>query len=335
MSIHRRITEPVRAPVRRNIEHYSHFFEELIHAVKNDLAGRLDDVDEGVDHLNGSVSTVSDQLAMQAASLRTLASEIERLRDVADHPSLKQLIGAPLSQIDGLASAFLNYAAAWNGPLADAGLFINNPYLVEWGQGQAHVRLVNERIIEQPFVYAAVADLPRRSRLLDIGGGESIVGLALASLGYQVTVIEPRGYPFEHPNLTVFEGPIEEFETGEPFDAVILLSTIEHLGIGHYADGTEQNATADLEAMKIVAELTAPEGRLILTVPYGPAEVTDLERIYDRDGLLRLLDGWTISNVAIGRGVDDVTWEVESSELGEPAGSHRVAMLVATLAEKR
>jgi SAM-dependent methyltransferase len=338
MSIQRRITEPVRGPVRRNLDHYRRFFEDLIHAVKAELASRLDRIGRDVDHVKGSVSTVSDQLAMQAASIRTLTSEVERLQELTEQLApggsgsrrLQQLVGAPLAEIDGPASSFLNYASAWNGPLAEVGLFINDPYLVEWREGGANVRLVNERIIEQPFVYSAVADLPLGSRMLDIGGGESIVALALASLGHQVTVVEPRGYPFKHPNLTVFEGPIEKFESTGPFDAVILLSTIEHLGIGHYDDGTDRSASADLEAMKIVAELAAPGGRLVLTVPYGPAEVTELERIYDRDGLLRLLDGWKIANVAIGRAVDDVTWEVESTELGEPAGPHRVAMLVAT-----
>jgi hypothetical protein len=355
MSIQRRITEPVRGPVRRNIEQYRNFFETLIHAVKNELVGRFDRVDRGVDHLNGSVGTLSDQLAMQAATLRTLAAEVERLQAMTEQldaasgevlagveraatttatTHLQQLIGAPLARIDGPAASFLNYAGAWDGPLSDVGLFINDPYLIEWREGGAHVRLVNERIIEQPFVYSAVSDMPLGSRILDIGGGESIIGLALASLGHQVTVIEPRGYPFKHPNLTVYEGPVEEFETGQPFDAVILLSTIEHLGIGHYADGTAINPSADLEAMEVVARLTAPDGRLVMTVPYGPAEVTELERIYDREGLMRLLDGWDIANVAVGREVDDVTWEVEATELVDPAGAPRVAMLVATMAER-
>ena len=210
-------------------------------------------------------------------------------------------------------------------------MFINHPYLVEWQEGGAFVRLVNERIMEQPFVFAALADLPTGSRVLDIGGGESTVGLAVASLGHAVTVIEPRGYPFEHPNLTVYDGPLETFETDDPFDAVVLLSTIEHLGIGHYADGTDEDASADVSAMKIVRDLTAPGGRLVLTTPYGPSGVTELERIYDQDDLEVLLDGWQIHRVTVGRQVDERTWTVEADGLTDHRGDKCVAMVVATL----
>lgn len=363
------MAEPVRAPLRRVVSNYSNKFEGLIHAVKNELVERFDRVDDRVESLdqvaNAGQNTISDQLALHATALRRIESELARLHELADHlgsvsetalnevtdardevratrkelvekisavaptARLQDLTGARLADIDGPASGFLNHASSWNGPLSDAGLFINHPYLVEWGEGSAKVRLVNERIIEQPFVFAALADLPLGSRVVDIGGGESTIALALASLGHHVTVVEPRGYPFQHPNLSVFEGPIEEFKPEQPFDAVVLLSTIEHLGIGHYADGTKVNLDADIEAMQVVAGITAPGGRLVLTTPYGPAEVTDLERIYDQDGLMRLVEGWEIAYVAVGCEKDEVTWEVEATELAEPVDANQVAMLVA------
>ena len=206
--------------------------------------------------------------------------------------------------------------------------------VIEWQEGQARVGAVNERIIEQPFVFAAVADLAPGARILDIGGGESTVSFSLASAGYHVTVIEPAGYPFEHPNLAVFEKPLEQFDTVEPYDAVIALSSIEHFGIGHYDfEGSAEadiDAEADIAAVAASADLLGPDGRLVLTVPYGPAEVTDVERIYDRDGILRLLDGWMIHHVSVGRRVDDRTWELEATELIEPKEPGRVAMVVAT-----
>ena len=318
--------------MRRNIEQYRNLFEHLIHAVKNELAAKVDKVDVEVTEQGSLVRTISDQLGMQASLIHTLSASVEELQDqmaaLRSSPRAKELGWPGLAEITDAQAAFLNHVSAWNGPAAEAGLFVNHPYLVEWKKGTAFVRLVNERILEQPFVFSAVADLPLGSRVLDIGGGESIVALALASIGYQTTVIEPRGYPFSHPNLTVYDGPLEDF-SDEPFQAVISLSTIEHLGIGHYADGTPINPSADKSAVKQISQLIAPGGRFVLTAPYGPAQVTELQRIYDRTTLLDLLEGWKIVHLAIGRQIDETTWSIESTELVDPTGDNQVVMLVA------
>jgi hypothetical protein len=148
-----------------------------------------------------------------------------------------------------------------------------------------------------------------------------------------VTVIEPQGYPFRHPGLTVNTRPLEEFRPEAPFDAVVLLSAIEHFGIGHYAGGPEPSLDADVEAVAVVAGLLSPGGRLVLTTPYGPAAINDLERTYDRAGIERLLDGWDIQDVTVARRSDRRTWELEADKLIDPPGTGRVVMLVATPAD--
>ena len=86
MSVIRWASEPVRAPGRRVINHYHRFFEDLIHAVKIELVERLDTLDDRVETLDdmvtGSHQVIADQLAMQAASLRSIQTEIERLQDL-------------------------------------------------------------------------------------------------------------------------------------------------------------------------------------------------------------------------------------------------------------
>jgi len=350
------------------VRRYRSGLENLIHAVNHEMVGKFNHMDFRMDEVSGTLvsshNAISDQLALQgarlmameqtvrqvqaeadalAAELSAVRSEIgfarkdivERIAQVAPSVRLRELTGARLDAIDAGASAFLNYAASHQGPLADAGLWVNTPVTVEWQEGGARLGSVNERILEQPFVFAALGDLAPGTRVLDVGGAESTVALSLASLGYRVTVAEPQGYPFRHPNLTVHQGPVGTLAPEAPFDAVVLLSAIEHFGLGHYGrDGDAGGGTdADVVAIGQVARMLAPGGRLVLTTPYGPAAVNDLERTYDRQGVMRLLQGWRIHYAAVGRRVDDVTWELEATELIEPPGPGRVVMIVASRSE--
>lgn len=87
MSVVRRATEPARVPVRRVVSHYRTFFEELIHAVKNEIVERLDRIDDRLDEFEEVVErrhdTLADQMTVQAAALRAMETEIERLQDLA------------------------------------------------------------------------------------------------------------------------------------------------------------------------------------------------------------------------------------------------------------
>ena len=370
MSILRRAARPVRGPVGQVVRRYRAGLVHLIQTVNHEMVGKFNHMDFRMDEVSGTLvsshNAISDQLALQgarlmameqtvrqvqaesealAAELSAMRSEIgfarkdivERIAQVAPSVRLRELTGARLDAIDAGASAFLNYAGSHQGPLADAGLWVNTPITVEWQEGGARLGSVNERILEQPFVFAALGDLAPGTRVLDVGGAESTVALSLASLGYRVTVAEPQGYPFRHPNLTVHQGPIETLAPEAPFEAVVLLSAIEHFGLGHYPGaapaGPSDGGGADVAAMAHVAGLLAPGGRLVLTTPYGPAAVNEVERTYDRDGVLRLLEGWRIHYAAVGRRVDDVTWELEATDLIDPDGPGRVVMIVASRSE--
>src|SRR5207244_11085210 len=106
--------------------------------------------------------------------------------------------------LDAPTAAFLNWTGGPDGWASLSGLWFNEPVPVEYQEGGVGVLLVNERIVEQPYVFAAVAaGGPGPLRVLDVGGGESTVGLSLASLGHHVTVVDPRGAALEHPRLSV------------------------------------------------------------------------------------------------------------------------------------
>jgi SAM-dependent methyltransferase len=353
----RTVARPVRGPAGRVARLPVRGLEGLIHAVKNEMVDKLERSEQRLAHLEDTVAvgqeSLADQVALQSTTLRKVEMELDRASEVIERMAvdagttvppapapqvptarLHELTGTSVADFDGPTCTFLNWVQAHNGPLAEAGLWLNHPTVLEWDDGNVTLNAVNERIVEHPFVFGAVGQLPPGARILDIGGGESTVAFSLASLGYDVTVIEPQGYPFQHPRLTVSTRPLEEYTTDEPFDAAILLSAIEHFGVGHYAGGPEPRPDADVEAVARVIELLAPGGRLVLTTPYGPAAINDLERTYDRAGIERLLDGWDLQTVAVARRTDRRTWEREANELIEPLGGGRVVMVVATPADR-
>ncbi len=329
---------------------------DLIHAVKNELVSEVGGV-KGQLHANEAAQrSIQDQQAMTGTRVEAVLSQLLATRDevnfvrndilavlerVAPAIRLQVLHEARLVDIDEPTAAFLNYAKSHRGPLADAGLWLNEPVVVEWLKADARVGAVNERIVEQPYVHGVLGGLAAGARVLDIGGGESTVGLSLASLGRQVTVLEPAGYGFAHPDLTVVEETLEDFTAGGEhdgtFDAVVLLSAIEHFGIGAYANNGVEDPEADIEAMARVRRLLVPGGRLALTTPFGPAAVDELERTYDADRLGRLLDGFVVDDVTVASRRDETTWQVTASHdaltgLSTPAERGHVVMVTARTA---
>jgi len=258
--------------------------------------------------------------------------------------------GGELAQLDAAHAAYLNWATGPDGYASQAGLWFNPPVPVHHEPGAMDVLLVNERIVEQPFVFGAIArafDAGRRARILDVGGSESTVGLSLATLGHDVTIVDPRPHPLAHANLTHAACRLDELPAdGEPFDAAVVLSAVEHFGLEHsdsassIGEAPVTNTGArpldgvggaderlDLAALATLRELVRPGGLLVLTVPFAAERsVDDFQRVYDEAGLAELLRGWTVQTSLRAGRIDRLTWE-----LGAPSRErHGVALVTAT-----
>jgi Caenorhabditis protein of unknown function, DUF268 len=246
--------------------------------------------------------------ALQARQEQILG-ELQRLDERAYVQRLDHTSQGPLSELDGALASAINLAGGHRGFAAQAGLWFNPAVTVELGEGQASISDVNERIVEVPFALGQLARLNPPAKILDIGGAESTLALSAASLGYRVTVLDPQGVPYEHPNLTSCSCRLEEWKQDdpEPFAAAFLISAIEHFGLGAYGEPAG-GAEADREALARVRELLADDGLLVVTTPYGEASVNDLERIYDDAALDRLLAGWRIIERRTIVRADHRTW---------------------------
>jgi hypothetical protein len=235
--------------------------------------------------------------------------------------------GGGIDELDAPRAAYVNWATGPEGYASQGGLWFNPPVPVHHVAGGVQPLLVNERIVEQPFVFAALAGLAVPARILDVGGSESTVGLSLATLGHDVTIVDPRSYPLAHPNLGHAACRLDELPVpAQRFDAAVVLSAVEHFGLEHYGLRWS-DPRADLAALARLRELVAPGGLLVLTVPFADAaSVDDFQRVYDEDGLAELLAGWEVrATQRVGR-TDRLTWE-----LGKPSQErHGVALVVAT-----
>ena len=239
--------------------------------------------------------------------------------------------GGDLSKLDAARAAYLNWATGPDGYASQAGLWFNPPVPVHHKAGAIEVLLVNERIVEQPFVFEALAELPAPARILDVGGSESTVGLSLATLGHEVTIVDPRAHPLSHPNLSHARQRLDELpDPPRPFDGAVVLSAVEHFGLANEHYGLDKrDARLDLEALVRLRALVRPGGLLVLTVPFAAQPSVDgFQRVYDEAGLARLLEGWTVRrSLRVGR-IDRLTWQ-----LGAPSRErHGVALVTAARA---
>jgi hypothetical protein len=201
---------------------------------------------------------------------------------------------------------------------------------IELSEGSGRLATVNERIVETPFAFSALARLSPPARILEIGSAESTFSLSAASLGYHVTALDLHPLPYSHPNLESVVGRFEDWDPGDQrFDAAFLISTIEHFGLGAYGEPVGPNG-ADRAALTQVAELLDDDGFLVLTTPYGRSRVDSLERIYDEEALAALLRGWNVIDRRTVQRREGRTWIPDDPDPSNAEDEQGVVMVVAT-----
>ena len=144
----------------------------------------------------------------------------------------------------------------------------------------------SERVVEYPLVFQHL-DKNWRS-ILDFGCVEDLLPIHLTSLGYNVTGLDFRPYPFTHPNFAFIQADILGWEPPkEKYDCVISISTIEHVGLGGYGDPVLEDGDK-IAVQKLLSSLKK-NGRLIITVPFGKFAIERNMRVYNHEKLHELI----------------------------------------------
>ncbi len=274
-------------------------------------------------HADAQAAVQSGMFAERALdeAAEKLALMNERLDRMESHLTEK----APVRDEEASLSKLL----AHDGPIAEAGLWFNPPVVITHRNRTYQIAEVHERIVEVPFVYRHTAALAKGAKLLDIGCAESTVAFSLASMGYSVTAVDQRGYPLQHPNLFVVQESLQNWDgPSEKVDAVLCLSTLEHLGLKAY-QSTSEDSKLDVKALALFRRWLKPGGLLILTAPFGHSEVSDFERTYSRDDLNHMLKDWTIRERIVYGRIGSTEWRQRDEAAPWPSDRRGVVLICA------
>lgn len=180
---------------------------------------------------------------------------------------------------------------------------------------------VNERIIELPWIFNQL-NFKKRGKVLDVGWLESPVSISLATAGFSVTGIDIRKGELSHPNITQLQADIcHSGLSAKQFDTVILLSTLEHIGLDTVYGKAPANSS-DQRAVDECLRVLKPKGMLLITTPVAKTYSQDnFMRIYTPEKLKFLVKNATIEELRyfVPNKQRTVWQEVSENELGSPS----------------
>ena len=150
----------------------------------------------------------------------------------------------------------------------------------------------SQRAIEYPWVLRQLRLLKPGSIVLDVGCAESLLSHELVARKYKVVGIDIREYPFKNNRMLFIKRNILCSNLpSEIFDGIIVVSTIEHIGLSAYGQNLLDDK-GDIKAMKEFYRLLKPGGIILITTPYvgdEPFRISSFERNYNRERLTELI----------------------------------------------
>lgn len=122
-----------------------------------------------------------------------------------------------------------------------------------------------ERVIEIPWILGRIRNLPRSTRILEVG---CVLGQSLARLGYNVDTVDLSSSPTRDvPRWHIIREDICRLDAAGAYDAAVSISTLEHIGLGHYGDPVQPDG--DRRAVERIAAALKPGGHLYVTTPFA------------------------------------------------------------------
>ncbi|WP_166793617.1 bifunctional 2-polyprenyl-6-hydroxyphenol methylase/3-demethylubiquinol 3-O-methyltransferase UbiG [Frankia sp. B2] len=121
----------------------------------------------------------------------------------------------------------------------------------------------------QPFLAAVREEVPRGESILDVGCDHGHFAAQLAESGYRTAGADIDGaalaYAAERYGLNVYQGDLPDIDVGRTFDAITILSSLEH-------------TNHPFEVLSAAARILRPGGMLLISTPRGDGLIPGLSR---------------------------------------------------------
>ena len=142
---------------------------------------------------------------------------------------------------------------------------------------------------ENEFILENI-DHNKAREILHVGCWGSLIPEHLSRRGHKVYGLDIREYPkpkrFSFIKADIISSDIS-FKGGT-FDYIVLLSTIEHIGLGYYGDRLDTGG--DRIALERLSILLKHEGRILLTLPFtGSYKQNEYQRVHTKKTFLNLI----------------------------------------------
>ena len=100
-----------------------------------------------------------------------------------------------------------------------------------------------------------------------MGCAESLLSHELIARGFRVVGIDIQDYPFKDKRMIFLKRNIMDNHLPDNiFDAIVMVSTIEHIGLRSYGQ-TVEDTNGDLRTMNELARILKHQRIIILTTP--------------------------------------------------------------------
>ena len=196
--------------------------------------------------------------------------------------------------------------------------------------------LSGDRWVEWSFCMARLADGPGTT--LDFGADIGFLSLAAAQRGHHVVALDREDVTpeYRHPEVEYLHADVLDRPLGDRrFGQIVNCSSVEHVGLaGRY--GSDDRPDGDLEAMAILADALAGDGRMILTIPVGRDGVyPPYHRVYGESRLPLLLERYEVAEEQYWH-KDADAWAATDREtaLGTPSSASFYSLGLFVLAPK-
>lgn len=172
----------------------------------------------------------------------------------------------------------------------------------------------NQRSVEYPWILQHIGcagdrGCARDRTLLDVGCSGSLLDHELLARGFRVVGLDIHNHTMRNDREPFIQANIlKSGLPSESFDIILLVSTLEHIGLNVYSQNLLTD-DGDFLAIREVHRLLKSDGLCLLTIPYecsGPARIFQwgengkifVERRYDYKRLAKLLTDFTVVDSA-------------------------------------